>query len=189
MGAAGFNQRPLACEAIHLGLQLLRVCRGKRPYDGPTFAVRSPRVPGDSVRFRPETDLSGPKKRRSTRPTDHRLERSLAVRRSPLGHDRRVSQALRSRASERTRAGHSMLVLSKSGAKLRGTAASPRGCRGNPPRRGRGGRSAGRFDEGRGLSAPIHAVAAARLWLWSFRRLWVAVIRRHSVRAADLPRR
>jgi hypothetical protein len=35
----------------------------------------------------------------------------------------------------------------------------------------------------------IHAAAAASVWLWSFRRLWVAVIRRHSVRAADLPRR
>jgi len=26
-------------------------------------------------------------------------------------------------------------------------------------------------------------------WLWSFRRLWVAVISRHSERQADLPRR
>ena len=32
----------------------------------------------------------------------------------------------------------------------------------------------------------IHPVAAARVWLWSLVRLWVAVIRRHSVRAADL---
>jgi hypothetical protein len=40
-----------------------------------------------------------------------------------------------------------------------------------------------------GPFGPIQAVAAARVWLWSFRRLWVAAIRRHSVRAADLPRR
>jgi len=30
---------------------------------------------------------------------------------------------------------------------------------------------------------------AAIWWLWSFRRLWVAVIRRHSERQTDLPRR
>src|SRR5215208_8288822 len=35
----------------------------------------------------------------------------------------------------------------------------------------------------------IHAVVAVRVWLWSFIRLWVVMIRRHSVRAADLPRR
>ena len=33
------------------------------------------------------------------------------------------------------------------------------------------------------------APAAAIRWLWSFNRLWVAVIRRHSARHADLPRR
>lgn len=32
----------------------------------------------------------------------------------------------------------------------------------------------------------VHAVAS--WWLWSLRRLWVAVISRHSVRAAALPR-
>jgi hypothetical protein len=40
-----------------------------------------------------------------------------------------------------------------------------------------------------GLSAPAQAAAAANWWLWSFIRLCVAVIKRHSVRTADLPRR
>jgi hypothetical protein len=38
-------------------------------------------------------------------------------------------------------------------------------------------------------SARRQAAAAASWCLWSFKRLWVAVIRRHSVRTADLPRR
>ena len=41
---------------------------------------------------------------------------------------------------------------------------------------------------GAGFSVFQMAVAAS-LCLWSFSRLWVAVIRRHSERAADLPRR
>jgi integrase len=36
---------------------------------------------------------------------------------------------------------------------------------------------------------PVQAAAAAIWRLWSFNRLWVAVISRHSERAADLPRR
>src|SRR5271163_3443911 len=36
----------------------------------------------------------------------------------------------------------------------------------------------------------VFQAAAAAIWcLWSFSRLWVAVISRHSERAADLPRR
>lgn len=65
------------------------------------------------------------------------------------------------------------------------TLAARRGCRGNLPA---AGQRVG-FDDGGGDRRPIHAVAAARVWLWSLVRLWVAVIRRHSVRAADLPRR
>ena len=68
------------------------------------------------------------------------------------------------------------------------TLAGRRGCRGKPPASVSGGERVD-FGEGAGLAAPIHAVAAARVWLWSLVRLWVAVIRRHSVRAADLPRR
>jgi hypothetical protein len=50
--------------------------------------------------------------------------------------------------------------------------------------------ASGRFQWRQGrFRPPIYAVAAAWLWLWSFTRLWVAVIRRHCVRAADLPRR
>ncbi len=37
--------------------------------------------------------------------------------------------------------------------------------------------------------APQAVVAGAIICRWSFRRLWVAVISRHSERAADLPRR
>jgi hypothetical protein len=39
------------------------------------------------------------------------------------------------------------------------------------------------------FEGPFQAPAAAIWWLWSFRRLWVAVISRHSDLAADLPRR
>src|SRR5215218_2045637 len=50
-------------------------------------------------------------------------------------------------------------------------------------RRARAG-SPGRLDDGRGDGPPVHAVVeGARVWPWSFVRLWVAVIRRHSVRA------
>jgi hypothetical protein len=42
---------------------------------------------------------------------------------------------------------------------------------------------------GGGPGIPFQAAAAAIWWLWSLRRLWVAVISRHSERAADLPRR
>jgi hypothetical protein len=36
----------------------------------------------------------------------------------------------------------------------------------------------------------VFQAAATAIWcLWSFSRLWVAVIRRHSERTADLPRR
>jgi hypothetical protein len=38
-------------------------------------------------------------------------------------------------------------------------------------------------------AGPFQAPAAAIWCLWSFRRLWVAVINRHSERTADLPRR
>jgi hypothetical protein len=69
------------------------------------------------------------------------------------------------------------------------TLAPDGGCRGNLPVGASGGEWV-EFDEGgAGLSAPVQAVAAATVWLWSFIRLWVAVIRRHSVRTADLPRR
>ena len=37
--------------------------------------------------------------------------------------------------------------------------------------------------------AAFQAAATAIWCLWSFSRLWVAVISRHSERAADLPRR
>jgi hypothetical protein len=36
---------------------------------------------------------------------------------------------------------------------------------------------------------PDQAVWAAIRWWWSLRRLWVALISRHSERTADLPRR
>jgi hypothetical protein len=41
----------------------------------------------------------------------------------------------------------------------------------------------------RGGGAAVQAVVAARRWLWSLRRLWVAAISRHSDRQADRPRR
>jgi hypothetical protein len=40
-----------------------------------------------------------------------------------------------------------------------------------------------------GAGTLVHPVAGAIQWLWSFRRLWVAAISRHSDRAAALPRR
>src|SRR3954452_18578812 len=41
----------------------------------------------------------------------------------------------------------------------------------------------------RWLRARLATQAAASVWRWSLRRLWVAVIRRHSVRTAPRPRR
>ena len=55
--------------------------------------------------------------------------------------------------------------------------------------RARAAASGSVFDAAGGRGPAIHAVAGASVWRWSFIRLWVAVIRRHSVRAADLPRR
>ena len=55
---------------------------------------------------------------------------------------------------------------------------------------GRGGLGGGEADgPDRAFPGPSQAPAAAIWWLWSFSRLWVAVISRHSARAADLPRR
>ena len=40
-----------------------------------------------------------------------------------------------------------------------------------------------------GRLGPFQAAVGAIWCLWSFRRLWVAVVSRHSERAEDLPRR
>jgi len=51
-------------------------------------------------------------------------------------------------------------------------------------------RPGGRRDRPAGAAGiAAQGVAAAIRWLWSFRRLCVAVIRRHSLRQAALPRR
>jgi hypothetical protein len=55
---------------------------------------------------------------------------------------------------------------------------------------GRGGLGGGETDRpDRAFPGPLQAPAVAIWWLWNFGRLWVAVINRHSARAADLPRR
>ena len=55
---------------------------------------------------------------------------------------------------------------------------------------GRGGLGGGETDRpDRVFPAPFQAPAVAIWWLWSFSRLWVAVISRHSDLAAALPRR
>jgi hypothetical protein len=54
-------------------------------------------------------------------------------------------------------------------------------------RRGLGGGE--RDGPDRAFAGPFQAPAVAIWWLWSLSRLWVAVINRHSARAADLPRR
>src|ERR1039458_6920182 len=55
---------------------------------------------------------------------------------------------------------------------------------------GRGGLGGGETDRpDRGFPGPFQAPAVAIWWLWSFSKLWVAVISRHSERAADRPRR
>jgi hypothetical protein len=54
----------------------------------------------------------------------------------------------------------------------------------------RGGLGGGETDRPDGaFPEPFQAPAVASWWLWSFSRLWVAVISRHSERAADRPRR
>jgi hypothetical protein len=74
-----------------------------------------------------------------------------------------------------------------------------RGCCVKGAARGRGasvvgdrgvGGSGGSRRAGRWGPLSSFQVPAGAVWcLWSFRRLWVAVISRHSERAADLPRR
>lgn len=51
-------------------------------------------------------------------------------------------------------------------------------------------RAVGACPGGPATAKAVFQAAVAAIWcLWSFNRLWVAVIRRHSERAADLPRR
>ena len=57
------------------------------------------------------------------------------------------------------------------------------------PARSAGSAREGAVVPGLGRLEPFQAPAAAIWCLWSFNRLWVAVMSRHSERAADLPRR
>jgi hypothetical protein len=57
----GSNQRPLACEAIRLPLQVWAVCREKPVPGGASQRCCSEAFAGDSQGFGPETGRSGPK--------------------------------------------------------------------------------------------------------------------------------
>jgi hypothetical protein len=57
----GSNQRPLACEAIRLPLQVWAVCREKPVPGGASQRCCSQAFAGDSQGFGPETGRSGPK--------------------------------------------------------------------------------------------------------------------------------
>jgi hypothetical protein len=73
----------------------------------------------------------------------------------------------------------------------KGSRVRQRGCSSWVSRsEGRGGLGGGEMDgPDRAFAGSFQAPAAAIWWLWSFNKLWVAVINRHSARAADLPRR